>query len=304
MKKTLPAVLLLLLPSLSVICQAEQLTRHFIVELAQHQDTAGLATTLTTQEDHPFAINIMGLPGQAEGKNDPANQPSASSGLQASATATQLKASFNSSLNSGSGEGNQDPEQQQHTYGLNCYVDFCNGFCQLRPPSASGGLTEADEECPVCLDELTDEVTAPCCSKKVDRHCLQRVILTTSLWSCPHCRGDLSPLARLPEFVAGIEAQRDLSGPYNGPRFSVSQTGSLVVGLVCNTFIIEDGQIWRCGEIFPNASSLSAHESAEHSGGRMCDITVADTDGRQRLCWTLCRSSRDLTEHKRRYHNQ
>ncbi len=39
MVKTLSTVLLLLLLSLSVICQAEKLTRRFIVEFAPHQGT-------------------------------------------------------------------------------------------------------------------------------------------------------------------------------------------------------------------------------------------------------------------------
>ncbi|WP_257274907.1 MULTISPECIES: RING finger domain-containing protein [unclassified Endozoicomonas] len=330
MVKTLSTVLFLLLLSLSVICQAEKLTRRFVVEFAPHQGTGsldrvfsikhnlntlpvgsldiddtngcpyfsaanepgglngyGLATRfiasiywqwlypthllvayelalttngaplgsipclrlpekafiavgwllksywnpdsllfnpmgqpgaafVSTQVGHPFAIITKGPNGHDEQKNAPPDQPLASSsGQQASARTTQLRASFTSPLDSGSADGNEDPEQHRHTYGLDCYVDACNGVCQFRPPAAIGGLAEANEECPVCLDKLDDVITVPCCSKKIDRHCLQKVILSASRWSCPLCRGDLSSLAQSPDFVAGIKAQQDLPDSYN-----------------------------------------------------------------------------------------
>lgn len=161
-------------------------------------------------------------PGRVN-KNDPANQPSASSGQQACGTITQPGASFTSPQDSGSGDGNGDPEQQrQHTYGLDCYVGSCHGVCQLRPPSDGSELAESgDDECPICLQKFTDLYVVSCCSKKIDKHCLRRIFQTTQqplIKACPFCRADMSSTAQLVDFAVSEEAQQDLPGSYNEPQ--------------------------------------------------------------------------------------
>ncbi|WP_257254103.1 MULTISPECIES: hypothetical protein [unclassified Endozoicomonas] len=105
-----------------------------------------------SSQDHPFEITTMMLPGQGQQQNGQQqsgqqNPPSASSGQQASGSTTQLKGSSFRFMLSGSGDdGNQGPEQQQHTYGLNCHVDSCNGVCKLQRPSGSSDLAEGGQQ--------------------------------------------------------------------------------------------------------------------------------------------------------------
>ncbi|WP_422412468.1 MULTISPECIES: hypothetical protein [unclassified Endozoicomonas] len=182
------------------------------------------AASISTQEDYPFAITTMVLPGKSQKENGQQSQASASSGQQASGKITRLRRFFAKRL-SRRRDGKEDPEQPQHTYGLDCYVDSCNGVCRFRPPPSGGEMAQAVENCPVCLDKLTDVIATPCCSQKIDKHCLQKVILSTSQCSCPLCRGNLSSLAQLPDFRSCSEVQRD----YNElTTVSSSQTDSSV----------------------------------------------------------------------------
>ncbi|WOG28488.1 hypothetical protein [Endozoicomonas sp. 8E] len=99
---------------------------------------------LKASQDDPFVITAMMLPGQNQQQNGQQDQPLAVSGQQASeATTTQLTGSHTSLLSSDSGDGNEDPEQhQQHTLGLNCYVDSCYDICKFRSSSDQGESAE------------------------------------------------------------------------------------------------------------------------------------------------------------------
>ncbi|WP_422135737.1 hypothetical protein [Endozoicomonas sp. ALD040] len=96
------------------------------------------AASLMKQGDEPFSITRMMLPGNNQQQNGQRNQQSSSSGQQASGTtSTQLSGYSSSHLSSGSGGGNEGPEQRQHTLGLDCYFDSCQGVCKLRSSTDS-----------------------------------------------------------------------------------------------------------------------------------------------------------------------
>ncbi len=104
-----------------------------------------------SSQDHPFAIITMMLPGQGQQQSGQQNSgqqnpPSASSGRQASASNNLLRGCFFRFTFSGSGGGNQGPEQQQHTYGFNCYVGSCRGVCKVQPPSGSSELAGGGQQ--------------------------------------------------------------------------------------------------------------------------------------------------------------
>ncbi|WOG26916.1 hypothetical protein [Endozoicomonas sp. 8E] len=64
---------------------------------------------------------------------DPAKYPSSeSSGQQTPRTHTHTKGTFTSLLNHGYSDGDEGPEQEQHTLGLNCFVYPCRGVCRFR----------------------------------------------------------------------------------------------------------------------------------------------------------------------------
>ncbi|WP_422409979.1 MULTISPECIES: hypothetical protein [unclassified Endozoicomonas] len=101
-------------------------------------------------QDHPFAITTMVLPGQGQQQSSQQNPTSASSGQQASGSTTQAGGSSLKLTPSDSGDGGENPEQPQHTYGLNCHVESCHGICKLRssPDSRDSepDSSDSDEE--------------------------------------------------------------------------------------------------------------------------------------------------------------
>ncbi|WP_422138463.1 hypothetical protein [Endozoicomonas sp. ALC020] len=97
--------------------------------------------------DDPFTINTMTLPGENKQQSDQQqsnkqNPPSESSGQQASGTTSHVRGSVTNTLSSGSNDGNESPEQDQHTLGLDCFVNSCHGVCKLRQSSNSSELAE------------------------------------------------------------------------------------------------------------------------------------------------------------------
>ncbi|WOG27325.1 hypothetical protein [Endozoicomonas sp. 8E] len=226
MRKPFSAALLFLLMSLSVICYAEPYNNALSAKpyswipveafvavgmlLKSDWNSNSLLFNTADQpkasQDHPFAISTMVLPGQGQQKNDQQSQASASSNQQASGTNTHLKNCF-AQFQTCRRDGNGNPEQPQHTFGLKCYVDSCNGVCRFRSPADSSTLPEASDECPICCEAFTNTILTPCCSQKIDKHCLQEAFEKTGN-TCPYCREDLSFLAQSPDFSLG-EADGD-----------------------------------------------------------------------------------------------
>ncbi|WOG26910.1 hypothetical protein [Endozoicomonas sp. 8E] len=259
-------------------------------------------------QDYPFVINTM---THSFGNNPQQGQPSASSGQQTTGTTTQLAGTHISPLDSGAGDGNGDPEQHRHTYGLNCFVDSCNGVCRFRPPSDSREPAEADEECPICYEKFSDTMVTPCCSQKIDTHCLQRTFQNAPRWSmktCPLCRANMNLLAQSPDFAVSEEGQQDLPDLYNQPwgfRLAPFVFTGIADSLTCDNVIVgEDGQPRPCGRHCRNRRALAEHVREYHSGQQTCELTVIGENGQQRPCSRIFRSARTLSFHKRIHHRR
>ncbi len=257
-------------------------------------------------QDYPFVITTM---APSPGDNPQQSQLSASSGQQASGTTTQLTSSFTSPLDSGYGDGNGDPEQHQHTYGLDCYVDSCNGVCRFRSPSDSQELAEAGENCPICFDKFSNAMVTPCCSQKIDTYCLRRVFLTAPRWTtktCPFCRADMDFLARSPDLAVTEETQQDLPDSYNEPRGVRSDPLVFIRrtdDLICDRPVVgEDGRVRQCRKICRNPISLSYHKRRYHNEQPTCYVTVTSKDGQSGPCGKKFKNVQALAHHKSKYH--
>lgn len=87
------------------------------------------APFMLLQRDPPFeAVTITFGSGQTPSKYP----PSQSSGQKSPQAPTHFTGSFTSLRNFGSDDDNEDPEQHQHTLGLNCFVYPCHGVCRFR----------------------------------------------------------------------------------------------------------------------------------------------------------------------------
>ncbi|WP_422135736.1 ankyrin repeat domain-containing protein [Endozoicomonas sp. ALD040] len=116
--------------------------------------------SMMSQGDEPFTITRMMLPGNNQQQNGQRNQQPSSSGQQASGTSSNQPGSYSSSpLSSGSGGGNEGSEQHQHTLGLDCYVDSCNGVCKLRSSTDSKESAEGPLNTGVFPDQLSTQLT-------------------------------------------------------------------------------------------------------------------------------------------------
>ncbi|WP_257281027.1 hypothetical protein [Endozoicomonas sp. ISHI1] len=111
---------------------------------------------LKASQDDPFAINTMMLPGQSQQQSDQQNPPSESSGQQTPGATAHVRGSVKRRLSSGSGRDNEGFEQEQHTLGLECYVDSCHGVCKFRKLSNS---TESAEEPPNSIENPIESST-------------------------------------------------------------------------------------------------------------------------------------------------
>ncbi|WP_257282177.1 hypothetical protein [Endozoicomonas sp. ISHI1] len=92
-------------------------------------------------QDDPFAINTMMLPANGQQQRQQREERTESSIQQASGAST-FTGALTGPLSSGSGDGNDGPEQHQHTLGLDCRVSPCKGICIFRPASSRIELAE------------------------------------------------------------------------------------------------------------------------------------------------------------------
>ncbi|WP_422137158.1 hypothetical protein [Endozoicomonas sp. ALC020] len=103
-------------------------------------------------QDYPFVINTMMLSPTDNQQHD---QRSKSSSQPASGTSTRLMGTFSSHEHYVSSGRKRDPELDQHTFGLNCFANDCNGVCQFRQAEARPGKRSR-------LNEDFDRQSTPC----------------------------------------------------------------------------------------------------------------------------------------------
>ncbi|WOG26840.1 hypothetical protein [Endozoicomonas sp. 8E] len=263
------------------------------------------AASMLTQGEYPFVINTMASGSGADQQYDQQQgQPPASSDQQASGTVsvttTRLGGTITSHLHSDSGDGNGDPEHQQHTFGLHCLADNCNGVCKFRQSGARPKQWSR-------LNEGSDGQSAA--SRKVR--------FSFSLTRLPPNSLPAATAQAMP-----VYQNRDNTGQQTCHRIVVGPNGRLMLcGTICqNTQILTDhkrrfhqktcyetmigpnGQLRRCGMVFQNAKTMTDHKRRCHPGQRFCDVTVVRQDGQQRPCAKAFPNGQSLSIHKSRYH--
>ncbi|WP_448218841.1 hypothetical protein [Endozoicomonas sp. 2B-B] len=236
--------------------------------------------------------------GQQQGQQQSQQQSeqSESSSGQASAYSPQIQGSVTGSLSSDSGGGNEDPEQhQQHTLGLNCFVDSCHGACIFRPSPENSESAEL----PLNVEESSTGQTG-----------------TTPEQSPYPC----------PEFPNNVESQNNSHEPMSqqdpipvNPTVSPANAGAANTardrGYECDVILVgQDGEQRPCGKIFWSAKRLSCHKIRFHTGlgagtanaNRLktvvCDRPVILRNGRRMPCGKHLRNKKLLSSHKMRYH--
>ncbi|WP_257254427.1 hypothetical protein [Endozoicomonas sp. SESOKO3] len=268
------------------------------------------AASMLAQADHPFVITNMVLPGRGEQKNDQQNPSSASADHQALGTTAQLTGSITSPLGLGSGDGNEDPEQGEHTFGLDCYVDSCHGVCKLRQSSGSESaerLLNSEGSPTAPAQGIPEQGSIETMSELTQiLHHFQPQALTISINTFP--ANSRSNTCCVPDAAAAMKAgELTCKVPMHG----------------------EDDQLRPCGFFCNNRKAMRAHKTKYHTKSRLhfleglssmrksssekarlfiypethrCYETVIGEDGQQQPCHEPLPTAQSLLDHKLRYH--
>ncbi|WP_422132396.1 hypothetical protein [Endozoicomonas sp. ALD040] len=248
----------------------------------EHQEEQQEATSILRHGDLPFTnIAIMLGSGNNQQPCQQQDQSSESSGQHAP-VATGYSTSV---LYSRSCDGNEDPQQQQHTLGLKCFVQPCYGVCKFRPSSESTGPAESslNYEDGVALDGVA--------SKSMGKRATDRVASAGQATCNVVVFGDVGQLKQCQRIFKTAQALRN-----HKKRVHTGQK-------ICDVAVFrEDGQLRPCGKVYKNVDSLSSHKRNFHSGQKTCNSSVVDENGQLRPCGKLCKNADSLSSHKRNFH--
>ncbi|WP_257255386.1 MULTISPECIES: hypothetical protein [unclassified Endozoicomonas] len=134
-------------------------------------------------QNHPLEV-IATMPAPEQGQ--PQYQLPESSGQQAPEATYRPIGYFTRLLYSDPDDGNEGPQPNLHTLGLDCFVHPCHGVCSFRPPSGSGESAElhcersdASIKTPESMPEIeTAQSGTPgqsSCPHLADEHCFNCV---------------------------------------------------------------------------------------------------------------------------------
>ncbi|WOG26971.1 hypothetical protein [Endozoicomonas sp. 8E] len=284
-------------------------------------------------QDPPFVITTM-MPGS--GNNQQQGQPSGSSGLQTPAAPGHPIGYFTSLLYSESGEGNRNPQQQQHTLGLDCFVDPCYGVCKFRSPFESmTNLAEATPEQNSCtyvanthyylcirhsdpINETSNDspaITLQCLSCELSRahgidgnptnSCNSEGVASNSTGAGTTDIRASAEQATCSAIVVGEDDHLQQSGKAFQSAKALSNQKRRIHTRQKNcevTAVRENSQQQPCGVVCKNDKSSAPHKSKYPCGLKTCDVTVVGDDGQQRPCGKVCKNSGFLSDHKVRCH--
>ncbi|WOG27023.1 hypothetical protein [Endozoicomonas sp. 8E] len=228
--------------------------------------------SILTQEDQSLAIITM-MPGY--GHNQQQGRPSGSSDQQAPQTFTHPLVHLTNLVFSNFGDGNQGPQQHQHTLDLNCFIHPCHGLCRFRPSSDSydsGALNSKESS----IGHTEARPGQDSCPHFVNRNCYR---------------------CNLMDGVASDGVTMNSAGD------GATNTNTSAGKVICNVIVVgKDGQLRQCETACKNVRTLSAHKSGHHTGKKNCNMTLIGEDGRQLPCGKLCKNAHALSSHKSRYH--
>ncbi|WP_422473944.1 hypothetical protein [Endozoicomonas sp. ALB032] len=239
--------------------------------------------SILTQEDQCLAIITM-MPGY--GRNQQQGQPSGSSDQQAPQTYTHPLVHLTSLLFSNFGDGNQGPQQHQHTLDSNCFIHPCHGLCRFRPLSDSSNNGTLNS-----LKSSTGHTEA-----------------TPRQDSCPHFADTTASAGKVVCNVIMVRQDGQLrqcgTAVKNAKALMSHKSGYHTGKKNCDMPLIgEDGRQRPCGKLCKNAHALSCHKNRYHCGQKTCDVNLVGENGQLQPCGKACINSKTLKEHKRRDHS-
>ncbi|WOG29010.1 hypothetical protein [Endozoicomonas sp. 8E] len=279
------------------------------------------ATSMLTQGDIPF-VTVTAVFGS--GHNQQQYSPSASHGQQSPGTTTCPASSFTSFLYSEFGDGNREPQEHLHTFGLNCFVHPCQGFCRLRSSSDSRRpaewlLNTVELSTGQTGEANTDYNGPPNGDLPIPRRWPANAddliiisgLLNLGRQSLHEKNGMPSTLNHFRPPMEASETQQtktESSQWVQGPRCLSQavriQTKDQSDQETCDvTMVREDGQPRLRGKTRKNAQALSYHKRKDDMGQKICEVSVIGEDNQSRPCGMVCKNRQALCYHRIRDHS-
>ncbi|WP_257255390.1 MULTISPECIES: hypothetical protein [unclassified Endozoicomonas] len=254
---------------------------------------------------HPFAITTMML---SPGHGSQQGQPRKSSGQQGSGTTTQHTGTITSLQHSDSDDGNGHPEQQQHTLGLNCFVDNCHGACKLRQSQATpeqSSMPNLDSGDQFTFISHAPDHHANDQHSRADQQKHSTVHLSSSgAEKAPsysekkYQTGQATCFAKIVRKDDQMHSGTEKTQSYNENKYQTGQATCFA------TVVGKDSQMQSygiaCREYY---RAMSMQKRRKPNQKITCDETVREKYGQRRPCKKACMSERELELHKKRDHS-
>ncbi|WP_257254506.1 hypothetical protein [Endozoicomonas sp. SESOKO3] len=278
------------------------------------------ATFMSTQENQAFtSITMMFGSGNNQQPYQQQDLPSDSSGQHAP-VATRCLTSLPYAH---SGGGNEDPQQQQHTLGFNCFVFPCHGLCRFRHSSDGRGPAESQlssfesschhlayGHCLSCIGYV-DPVDATSQNSHFERlnplpaiqpqsiSDLPFELLTCDIDDNPYNSGNSIEGVTSDSIRAGAALRIDAIGTLNDDM-PMPENNCLATG-GAPTEGVPSGV--NPPEVITDCQQPSGnHKSNNHILQRTCVLTLVGKDGKTQSCAKIFKNARSLSNHKSRFH--
>ncbi len=284
---------------------------------------------IMTWEDRLFAVITSALDS---GKNSAQYQSSESSGQNTREKLTFTKGYFSNLLYPDSDNGDEGPEQHQHTLNLNCYVYPCNNVCRFRPSFDSCELSEqpldyrgssphlANGHCldyidlchpetaedsredplPEILNDFSDiqplfNSHPVFAGNSVDGIALNGIASTTN--AAEPFNDELPMPWNWPytaDHLMDINGSSDLYDLLRESVFSSTPDYSEIPGSTTESSQPDDDQ--------PHLSPVGAINAKNDRRQPTCDVTTVGKDGQLRPCGAIFKNAQSLSAHRYSYH--
>ncbi|WOG27117.1 hypothetical protein [Endozoicomonas sp. 8E] len=270
------------------------------------------------------------------GHNTSQRPSSESSGKQAPQANNIPRGYLTHLLYSDFGNGNEGPEQESHTLGLNCFVHPCHGVCQFQPASDNSRpfewMLNSEENSPNPTEAAPGQSSCPhlmeghCLSCISDFHSLKvtdsrQILPFDTLNDLPATQSQhASSQTFQPQAHQPGDAQMSWSAPatsndliiINGllnlrkngslEETSTSSTPTHLPSPLGTSETQQTTESSQLGQSPPHFSQTDTAQSTNHIVQRSCDVTTDGENGQQQPCGKLFNSIKAVNAHKRRCH--
>ncbi|WP_422137001.1 hypothetical protein [Endozoicomonas sp. ALD040] len=233
--------------------------------------------------------------------------PSSESSVQQAPQANNIPTGYSTHLlYSDSGDGNDGPEQNSHTLGLNCFVHPCHGVCQFQPASDNSWPVEwmlnSEENSTNYTEAAPGQSSHP---HLLEGHCLNCISQSQTFQSQAH-QPDDEPMSQVaPATTDDVIIITGLLNLRKSSSLEETSTSSALTHLPSPLETSETQQTTESSQLSqspPRFSKTGTAQSTDHTRQRSCDVTIDEKNGQQQPSGKIFKGTQALSAHKRFSH--